>query len=130
MVRGSDTYYAGNSVSWSLSVEVFFYAPSPFVVRPILQPRAGRTLRLLAAAVAFAIVLPLLLNPAHQDTGLGFWALINPSYRLAEFVAGIALAGLLRPGVRIRVPVAVAMLLAAEAYVLVNARRCTHPGSR
>ena len=79
-------------------------------------------MRLLAASVAFAIVLPLVLSPSHQDTGLGFWAIyINPSYRLAEFVAGIALAGLLRAGVRIRVPVAVAMLLAAEAYVLVNA---------
>jgi peptidoglycan/LPS O-acetylase OafA/YrhL len=116
------TYYAGNSVSWSLSVEVFFYALFPFVVRPILRLQPAGLLRLLAAAVAFAIALPLVLSPAHQDTGLGFWAIyINPSYRLAEFVAGIALAGLLRAGVRIRVPVAVAMLLAAEAYVLVNA---------
>ena len=116
------TYYAGNSVSWSLSVEVFFYALFPFFSDRSCASSRGGLLRLLAASVAFAIVWPLVLSPSHQDTGLGFWAIyINPIYRLAEFVAGIALAGLLRAGVRIRVPVAVAMLLAAEAYVLVNA---------
>jgi peptidoglycan/LPS O-acetylase OafA/YrhL len=116
------TYYAGNSVSWSLSVEVFFYALFPFVIRPILRLEPAGLLCLLGAAVSFAIALPLVLSPAHQDTGLGFWAIyINPGYRLTEFVAGIALAGLLRAGVRIRVPVAAAMLLAAEAYLLVNA---------
>jgi peptidoglycan/LPS O-acetylase OafA/YrhL len=115
------TYYAGNSVSWSLSVEVFFYALFPFAVGPILRLERAGLLRLLGGAVALAIALPLVLSPVHQDTGLGFWAIyINPGYRLAEFAAGIALAGLLRAGVRIRVPVAVAMALAAEAYLLVN----------
>jgi peptidoglycan/LPS O-acetylase OafA/YrhL len=115
------TYYAGNSVSWSLSTEVFFYALFPFVIRPILRCEGRGLVRLLCLTVAVAIALPLLLRPEHQDTGLGFWAIyINPAYRLLEFVAGIALAGLLRAGVRVRVPVAAAVALAVEAYLAAN----------
>lgn len=115
------TYYGGNSPGWSLSTEVFFYALFPFVIRPILRLRRDGLLRLLGVAVVLAIMWPLVLSPVHQDAGIGFWAIyINPSYRLLEFVAGIALAGLLRAGFRVRVPVAVAMVLAVEAYMLVN----------
>ena len=46
---------------------------------------------------------PLLLRPEQQDAGVAFWSIyISPLYRLLEFVAGIALAGLLRAGVRTR----------------------------
>jgi peptidoglycan/LPS O-acetylase OafA/YrhL len=115
------TYYAGNSVGWSLSVEVFFYALFPFVIRPLLRLDHGKLLLLLAMVVGLAIVIPLELRPVQQDTGFAFWAIyINPVYRLLEFVAGIALAGLLRTGFRIRLPVAAAMGLALAAYLLVN----------
>jgi peptidoglycan/LPS O-acetylase OafA/YrhL len=115
------TYYAGNSVSWSLSVEVFFYALFPFVVRPLLRLGRSGLLRVLVLAVALAIAVPLLLRPAQQDSGLAFWAIyINPGYRLLEFGAGIALAGLLRRGFRVRIPVAIAMVVAVEAYLAAN----------
>ena len=115
------TYYGGNSVGWSLSTEVFVYALFPFMIRPVLRLGRGGLLRLLGVAVVLAIVWPLVLSPVHQDAGLGFWAIyINPVYRVLEFVSGIALAGLLRTGFRVRVPVAAAMALTVEAYLLVN----------
>jgi peptidoglycan/LPS O-acetylase OafA/YrhL len=103
-------YFGGNSVSWSLSVEVFFYALFPLLIAPLLRLSRRGTIGLLAALVAAGEVVPLLLANT--------WVIyINPVFRLTEFVIGIALAALLLHGMRLRVPVAAAAALALAAYV-------------
>ena len=97
---------------------MFFYALFPFIIRPILRLDRNRLAWLLVGAVALSILWPLLLRPEQQDSGVAFWSIyISPLYRLLEFVAGIALAGLLRAGVRTRIPVALAMALVVMAYL-------------
>ena len=113
-------YYAGNTVSWSLSVEVFFYALFPFLIGPVLALGRRRQAILVGGLAAAVIVLALVVHP-HAYSGARFWLLfIDPVPRLLEFTIGICLCALLLEGVRIpiRAPVAVAVALAS--FVLVG----------
>ena len=103
-------YFGGNSVSWSLSDEVFFYALFPFLVRPLLGLAARSRIALIAGLIAVGELVPLLVHD--------YWfAAINPVFRLTEFVIGVCLASLLIDGVRLRVPVWAAGAAALGAYV-------------
>lgn len=111
--------FGGDAVTWSVSVEVFFYALFPFLVGPVLRLTRGGKLLLLAACITLSILWPVLVHPESQDVTVGFWAIyLNPVARLPEFVAGIAMAGLLREGVRVRIPLWLAAPVALAALLL------------
>ncbi len=112
-----DWNYAGNSVGWSLSTELFFYALFPLLIGPVAGLDRRRLFGLLALVVAISIGCQFALR--HTNSDLASWAVyIAPPYRLLEFVAGMCLARLLLGGVRLRVPVAAAMLLAIAVLPL------------
>ncbi|MEI9423017.1 acyltransferase [Mesorhizobium sp. Cs1299R1N1] len=94
------TAYAYNGVSWSISVELFFYLLLPFIL--ILKPRrillviCGWTLAVLGL-LALTTVLP---HPVFAPTSGPTWpdlyvtdasfAQLFPPLRMAEFLSGIA----------------------------------------
>jgi peptidoglycan/LPS O-acetylase OafA/YrhL len=111
-------HFGGNTVGWSLSAEVFFYATFP-VLLLAMRRRAGRLL-LVTVALLAVFVVPAAL-PGSGETSLGYWAIyVLPLQRLAEFVLGIALAQAMRSGRRMPVSVPAALAIALGAYLLVD----------
>lgn len=119
-VPNQDAYYAGNALSWSLSVEVFFYALFPFLIGPVMALGRRRQAILVAGLTAGVLAVGLAVHPQAYD-GARFWLLfIDPAPRLLEFVIGICLCALLLEGVRIPVRPPVAGAIALAAFVLVG----------
>lgn len=116
-------YFAGNSVSWSLADEAFFYVLFPALILGIgrisKRARGGGSLILLVAILAaVGIAVPAVLQPSGES-GLAFWFIyINPSFRVVEFALGICLALLVRQGRLPRLPLGPCVALALAAYML------------
>lgn len=80
-------YFAINGVSWSLSVEMFFYACFPAVSRSASKSPL-QTMALVSIPVA---ILLFFARATHVDLASGIYN-INPLVRLPEFVTGILIA--------------------------------------
>ena len=84
-------YLSLNAVSWSLSVEVFFYAA--FLLLRRLDDRAIY----MSFGLSYAVLLAFLLS--QHDWADPYWSFyINPIARLPEFLGGMALYRLYRGG--------------------------------
>ncbi|MFH5879745.1 acyltransferase family protein [Arthrobacter sp. NA-172] len=126
-VPDGGVYFAWNSVSWSLSVEAFFYLLFPFIAPLVLSLRPRRLYVL--RGVCFGVVVMLGLAAAlllphtyEQPNNFAAWVTyIFPVSRLAEFVIGISLVPLVRGNV---IPVrkwqATALLGAAYLLAALN----------
>ncbi|MGN6409245.1 MAG: acyltransferase family protein [Curtobacterium sp.] len=113
-------HFAGNSVGWSLSVEALFYVGFPFML--VALRRLGRVglWVVLVVAVALAAGLPVWFAPQSYD-GLAYWfAYIFPITRVPEFVAGVALALLMRSGVRVPIPMWLPLVVASSCMFVAN----------
>ena len=112
------TYYGLNGVSWSLSCEAFFYLLFPFVVTLLL----GRRPRLLAAIAVVDVVAMLCIPLAtYSLSGPHSWAsehaewlfFVNPTFRLTEFLLGVAVGCCFRAGWRPQMSVGSALFYGA-----------------
>ena len=83
-----EIYFSFNSPSWSLSVEMFFYA-----LFPLLLALRGRWLAALALAVLLAKVV---VSSVGSEEAIHFFVYVFPPLRLVDFVAGILLFRLYR----------------------------------
>ncbi len=122
-IPDADWYFAGNSVGWSLSTEVFFYLVFPYLIGPLRQLSRRWMWTLLCGCVLLAILIPVLLRPSAHDTehhiGFAYWAVyVFPPTRLLEFVAGMALALLLRSGSKVVIKLGPAAFLAVATFVV------------
>lgn len=110
--------YGGNGVSWSLSCEAFFYATFPFLMPRLAAAGVRRLLGTAAVAALVPLVLALALRPTDAESAAFMFIYANPLARMAEFVLGIALACLLRSGVRVPwLRLGPVLALAAVVYV-------------
>lgn len=110
----------GNSPSWSLSVEAFFYALFPFIVRPISRLSIRKSWWVIGAAVTFMLVWTAgyaVATKAGVPFLSAFSGYTNPLYRLGEFVVGAALATAIRQGWRPRLTISTAAWVALAGYV-------------
>ncbi|WP_165067535.1 acyltransferase family protein [Marisediminicola senii] len=111
-------YFAGSAVFWSLSCEAFFYLVFPFLNRLLARfgIRGLIVIGLAAAAVSIGTAVAML---GVAEGPLTRWALIIfPPLRLMEFVIGAVLGRLFRRGIRVPVPVSVAVVLAGAGVYL------------
>jgi peptidoglycan/LPS O-acetylase OafA/YrhL len=110
------TYAGGNGVTWSLSVEMFFYLVFPLAI-VLLKRLRGRGLAVTAAVtVALMAVLPLIVALAGADTysNLYYWLFfVFPPYRFGEFLLGMLLARAMVLGLRVPAPARTALAAAA-----------------
>jgi peptidoglycan/LPS O-acetylase OafA/YrhL len=110
------TYAGGNGVTWSLSVEMFFYLVFPFAI-VLLRRLRGRGLAVTAAVtLVLMAVLPLIVAQAGVDTysNLYYWLFfVFPPYRFGEFLLGMLLARAMVLGLRIPAPAVTALVAAA-----------------
>ena len=102
--------FAANAVSWSLSVEVLFYALFP-VLLPLLRRLSSRGLWLLGASMLAAFMVWRVAAPSEAVADL------FPPARLPEFLIGAALSLLMQRGWRPPVSLLPAFLLATAAVV-------------
>jgi peptidoglycan/LPS O-acetylase OafA/YrhL len=118
----------GNSPSWSLSVEAFFYAVFPFIVRPLARLSIRKSWWAIAAAMLLMIVWTAGYGVAAK-VGVPFLSAFsgytNPVYRLGEFVIGVALATAMRRGWRPKLKIETAAWIALGGYVLLAALNAT-----
>ncbi|CAM3351545.1 acyltransferase [Kibdelosporangium persicum] len=122
-----------NPVTWSLSVEVFFYLVFPALMLMLARASKRALWWTAAGSVVATFVLPYLIS-ANFDfrqpeppllvplvgfpNGFSYWFTTSfPLMRLFEFVLGITIALLVRKGVRfpVNVPVALSLSVAALA---------------
>jgi peptidoglycan/LPS O-acetylase OafA/YrhL len=115
-----DIHFAGNSVGWSLSAEMFFYLMFPIVFLGLRRLNARAAAAVLVIALIFVIAIPLTLRPT-EPAGIGYWAIyLFPVTRIFEFIVGMSLAMVLRRGARFPVPVAATAILALAVSVASN----------
>jgi peptidoglycan/LPS O-acetylase OafA/YrhL len=103
-------------VTWSLSVEMFFYLVFPFAIVALRRLR-GRGLAVTAAVtLGLMAALPLIVAQAGVDThsNLYYWLFfVFPPYRFGEFLLGLLLARAMVLGLRIPAPAGTALVAAA-----------------
>lgn len=91
-------YFAVRPVFWSLSVEAFFYAVFPWLIRPLAGLRASARAAVAGGAVLVTVTVAVL---GRDYTGGWVWFVyICPLTRLPEFVVGMVLGLALRRGWR------------------------------
>lgn len=85
--------FSWNSVSWSISTELYFYLAFPFLVQGIRQNWHWRLLGAISAAVAFLIGLAAIHVPlvgGIEDFTVASATYANPVMRACEFCLGMA----------------------------------------
>lgn len=114
----------GNSPSWSLSVEAFFYAVFPFIVRPLARLKVRNSWWAIATAALLMVVWTAgyaVAAKADLPFLSAFSGYTNPLYRLGEFVIGVALATAMRKGWRPKLRIETAAWIALVGYVCLAA---------
>lgn len=111
------TNFALNSVSWSLSCEMFFYVAFPFVL-PLIVRMPLRNRRVLMGVCALVpFVVAGVLQPV-EGFGKAFWFMYTfPPVRMVEFIIGILLALEVRERTWPKIQVLPAIAIALAGYV-------------
>jgi len=109
--------FPGNSVSWTLSCEAFFYLMFPFVIRPLSRLSSRQLVAMAAGAVCLALTWKVYATNTFSGP-VGAWTLRHPVFRFWEFFLGIVLGLLLQRGVRLPGRVWMAVL-AIAAWVII-----------
>jgi peptidoglycan/LPS O-acetylase OafA/YrhL len=100
----------GNGVTWTLSVELLFYALFPLVVGWILRMRSRYLVPFTAAALA-AMYAVCWWSAANFSQPIAGWVMRTPIVYLPVFLIGMTTAVLLRRGWRLRMHPVVPLIL-------------------
>jgi peptidoglycan/LPS O-acetylase OafA/YrhL len=92
--------FPGNSVSWTLSCEAFFYLLFPFVIRPLARLTSQQLFAIVGLTVFTALSWKVYSANAFSDL-VAAWTLRTPVFRFWEFLLGVVLGLLLRRGLRL-----------------------------
>lgn len=104
--NNSTVLFSGNPAAWMLSVEAFFYAVHPWLMRPLSRLHQRGALCVAGGATAFGFITYAAIDlfPATMSH------IPLPPLRLYEFVLGMALGWAMRQGWRPRLPLTVPVL--------------------
>ena len=115
-VPDNQVYAGGNGVTWSLSVEMFFYLVFPFAIVGLRRLRGRGVAVTAAVTLALMAGLPLIVSLAGLSTysSLYYWLFfVFPPYRFGEFLLGMLLARAMVLGWRASAPVLACLAAAA-----------------
>ncbi len=118
-----------NGVSWSLSVEAFFYALAPAII--VASRRLPRRTFLLSAGalVLVTLVIRLVWSSFERGGETNYYLYEQPALRLGEFVVGVVIAALVRDGWRPRIPMTAAIGLALAVVLAMSMPHRDLPGA-
>lgn len=108
--------FSGNPAAWTLTVEAFFYALHPAIVRMMSRMRARGAL---AAAVLVAAAAFVLRTVTQPSTGGWLGQLPEPIMHLPSFVLGMLVAWACRQGWRLRIGTSIPLLALMAWFLLV-----------
>jgi D-inositol-3-phosphate glycosyltransferase len=115
----SSVYFASDMGAWSLGCEAFFYLLFPLVLPRLVRLSSRRRWQVAAIAAVFEVTVALATHSSEQASGVALWLVyILPITRFGEFVIGMTLALAVRDGLRPRISMRTALLLAAAAYLV------------
>jgi peptidoglycan/LPS O-acetylase OafA/YrhL len=110
-------YWAMNTPAWSLGCEAFFYLLFPGLRRALAKSGSAPWLLLSAAMTEIVLSVAQVGAPARPGSW-GYWLVFFfPVVRLAEFVMGMALAGLVQAAALPRIPLSLAAAVVLAAYL-------------
>lgn len=110
---------AVNPVSWTLSVDLLFYALFPLLIWRVtrMKPARLRAVAVLAVVVSLTTMIVLYVTGGTGGLARSYVLPFFPPLRMAEFFVGIVLALELAAGRLPRVPLRVAVPIAIAAYL-------------
>lgn len=111
-------YFAVSAVFWTLSVEAFFYAMFPNLIRAVRLLPVRALWFLLISAIAATVAVAILVHPIERGSFGNWFSSIFPPVRLIEFAAGMVLARLLQTSKLPRVSLRLACLIALSAFLV------------
>ncbi|WP_165354269.1 acyltransferase family protein [Nocardioides glacieisoli] len=120
-----------NGVSWSLSVEAFFYAVAPLIIVASHRVERHRFMWGAGALIGLTLAVRLVwsLVERNPEGGINYYLYEQPALRLSEFVAGVVIAVLVRDGWRPRFPVPAAIAAAGVVVLAISVPDGSLPGA-
>lgn len=119
-----------NGVSWSLSVEAFFYALAPMIIIASRKFPRRTFLRAAGALIVLTLMVRVVWSFVDEPVGgINYYLYEQPALRLGEFAVGVVVAVLVRDGWRPRIPMSIAMSLLAVVALAISAPQDALPGA-
>src|SRR6185312_14161347 len=118
-VPSAKIFFTSDMGAWSLGCEAFFYLLFPLLLPLVTRAAPRRRWQVLALVGVVDLTVALATHSPSQASGFGLWLVyIFPVTRLGEFVVGLILAVAVAEGLRVRVSLNQALLVALAAYAL------------
>jgi peptidoglycan/LPS O-acetylase OafA/YrhL len=116
-VPGAKVFFTSDMGAWSLGCEAFFYLLFPLLLPLIGRATPRRRWQLLGLVLVADLAVALATHSSNQSAGIGLWLVyILPLTRLGEFLVGMVLATAVAEGLRSRISLNQALVLALVAY--------------
>jgi len=118
-VPQAKVFFTSGMGAWSLGCEAFFYLLFPLLLPLVGRASSRRRWQMLGLVAVVDLAVALTTHSPNQSSGIGLWLVyVLPLTRVGEFLVGIVLATAVKEGMRSRITLNQALVVALVAYAL------------